>query len=131
MHSTSSSCPQLSSRFGLFHTSTFLKLVKSASNCFPNRRIFPVCNAEIVPQLTMDLLYANQMMHCAFSCTLTIILNARVTVLTTAENVFCMGMVCAQKRFAHACLRKPYKFMHKSHYVSKLHPSLSMTLYMF
>jgi hypothetical protein len=71
------------------------------------------------------------MMHCAFSCTFIIKLTATVTVLTTAENVFCMDMVCAEKRFAHACLSKAYKLIHKSHYASQLHPSLPMTQYTF
>jgi hypothetical protein len=55
---------------------------------------------------------ANQMMHCAFSCMIVIILTAAVAVLITAESSPHMCMVYVQKCVCvcvcvcvHACLR--------------------------
>jgi len=46
----------------------------------------------------MDLLSANQMMHCGLPCTLNFALTyAAVAVLTTAASILCMHMEYVRK----------------------------------
>ena len=81
--------------------------------------------------LTMDLLYANQMMHCAFSCTFTIILATALAVLTVAESVLHMCMEYAQKNM-RTCLFKKTLLIHAQKSLHpKLYTSFPMTLYIF
>lgn len=125
--------PWLSKWFALFHSSTFLTLVRPVSSAVLKGGCVPFVWQKLCCTVTMGLFLANPMTHCAFSCMLTIILTAEVAVLTIPEGVQHMCMVYTQKIHEH--LRKLYQLMNifqqirKRYYTWKLGQSFSVILY--
>ena len=79
--------------FVLPHTSTFLKL-KTSLILLCWQEDFHIYDRNCIP---LSQCMANQMMHCAFSCMIAIILTAAVAVLITAESSPRMCMKYVQK----------------------------------
>ena len=79
--------PWLSRWFVLFHSSTFLKLVRPVSSAVLMGWCVPFVWQKLCCTVMMGLCLINPMTHCAFSCMFTIILTAEVAVLTIPAGV--------------------------------------------
>ena len=134
-------CLWSSELFGLFHTSTFHKLVKSALNCLSDRMISAVCMAEIALHCYSGFAFSQShdalwfILHAELC---TDLLQQWQSLLQLQAYCACTWKMC-EKMFLCICKKALWGHEHitencisvsyKHHYISNTGPSFLMTLY--